>query len=92
MNTGTQHPTITVECDTRGDKITHARLTMYPRTVFIQCGSFQGERGWVMETCEVLPLKVYPELQALHNGERWVLEEVHQMFDMSDEPELAEVG
>lgn len=84
-------PKIAVPCTTRGPLITHARLTLYPRTLFIDYGHYEPF-GWVMDSCEVLPLIAYPELEALHNGVAWVLEEIHQMFDLSDDPELAAVG
>jgi len=92
MNTiESKYPTITVSCDTREKNVTHARLIMYPRSLFIQYGSFKAE-SFDTSRCEVLPIVLHPELDALYDGERWVLEEVHQMFDMTDEPELAEVG
>lgn len=92
MNSCISHcPTITVPCETRGKHITHALLIMYPRTLFIQYGKFRSDIFDAV-SCEVLPFVLHPELEALHNGERWVIDEVHSMFDLSDEPDFAQVG
>jgi hypothetical protein len=84
------YPTIIVPCFNHGPNVTHARLTYYPQALFIQYGKL-GSR-FDLKACEILPLRVYPELVMIHDGERWDLPEVLSMFDLSDEPEQAAVS
>lgn len=84
-------PTIVVPCFNHGSDVTHARLTYYPHAMLIQYGLL--DEGFDLQDVEILPIRVYPELTTLHNGERWLLSEVLSMFDMADvEAETAAVS
>lgn len=77
-------PVATVACAGRGPNITHARLTRYPRVLTVEYGEF-GQDGFIAYEYENLPFVAYPELYAVHDGVRWNLEEVYQMFDLADD-------
>lgn len=63
---------------------THARLTMYPATLFVQYGTVEGEDFIPNGANEVLPLadEAYPELRALEKDGGWDLEEVYALLDV----------
>jgi len=84
------YPTITVPCFNHGPNAIHARLTYYPHAILVQYGELGC--GFDLKACEILPLRVYPELTMLHDGERWDLPEVLSMFDLYDEPDQAAVS
>jgi hypothetical protein len=67
---------------------THARLTMYPLTLFIQYGTIEGDDFVPNGANEVLPLRVYPELCALESDGCWNLEEVALLLDRNTTEEF----
>lgn len=74
---------------------THARLVMYPATLFIQWGSIDGEYFVPSGASEVIPLVTCPELKDLCKNGCWDLGEIPSLLDgitsdylMSDEVKL----
>lgn len=77
-----KRPMIVVGDDVHG-LATHARLTMYPETLFIQWGTINDDDFVANGANEVLPLIAYPELRALEKDGCWNLEEVELLLDLN---------
>lgn len=84
MNTNNPMIVVNVVCGLA----THARLALYPMTLFIQYGNVEGEDFIPDGTNEVLPLHIYPELRDLAKDGCWDLEEVMMLFDGESDERL----
>lgn len=79
-------PTVILPCKSRGDLITHVQMTLYPRAMLLQYGTFDEHQKFSVEICEVLPLAMIPPLLIASEDARRIPSGDHRF------EELAEAG